>query len=107
MALGRRKGRSLRSPTLKPRRENRRKPAVHGASDGWEMWGWETDWSDKGIRMIGPNQSITARIIDKTDQNLGTYSWPMDRSGVTGDSPFSGTHCRAVGLRKSPKLGAP
>ena len=70
------------------------------------MVGWKTDWSDKGIRMIGPNQSITARIIDKIDQNLGVYSLAMISSGVAGDSPFSGTHCRAVGLRKSPKLGA-
>jgi hypothetical protein len=32
------------------------------------MSGWETDWSDKGIRMIGLNQSMTATIIGKTDQ---------------------------------------
>jgi hypothetical protein len=28
---------SLRSPTLKPPRQNPRKPAVHGASDAWKM----------------------------------------------------------------------
>ena len=45
MALERRKSRSSRSPTLKPSRQNPRKPAVHGANREREMRGGETDWS--------------------------------------------------------------
>lgn len=100
MALGKRRSRSFRSPTLKPRLKNPRKPAVHGADEAWEMQGWETDWSQSAIRIIGPNQPITDPIIDEIDHFLGAHSSTMNRSGVRGDSPFSGTLCRAVDLLK-------
>ena len=45
--LERRKRRSLRSPTLKPTRQNPRKPAVHGATREGEMRGLKTDWSSE------------------------------------------------------------
>ena len=41
---------SLRSPTLKPKRQNPRKPGTDGAIDEEEMWGWKTDWSSGGNR---------------------------------------------------------
>jgi hypothetical protein len=84
----------LRSPTLKPTRQNPRKPTVLGAIGGRQVWGWKTDWSGRRDSNPRPRPWQGRALPLSYARSCASGCWPIKPAAVVRGA-LSGTALQA------------